>query len=899
MISATTVDNRALGYLAIEVTPPSGEPIEITIVRGIPTQIGDFSISDPFGDNQLSFVLPAVTIYDKPGNGDISWLRPFSKVEMFWRIAPESIGTDLEPILRDWRWCGYIASWDQSQDDSTSRTTVECIGALQILNNILAVPFVTSNPYPVETVINMLVARAVSVGLLPTGMVTTHKSNDCATMGTYPAGSVLAPVGVRPGSKWSGVSTRSVGSLSSKAGEFIKSTLLPMLYTPAGRQYTLVNDHWVPRLKVRADMSVSDALRIDLATPGVTFGFSQDYSTAPNSLYTTGKDLDGTPYNSLGRSTPANYKVPSGNKSALSNRLSFNNAAPFASLPSVLNADTMLNEGSLTISDGMTLSDALEVSRKKLLQNADPGYSGTLVLSSDPSTASGTTYPRYCIQPGMSIEVSGIANNAVLFHIANVSVNTEDGKVTLTIDSKQRDIDTVEEMRARTRDPLDTIRSVNVRNRGENFPPDILLPWQPGKSGIVPYSSGKSTEIFAEVNDVGSSFPWTDVTIKYPPRKYENAYAKITKANYIDNSKNYFLGTVLLASYSDIRMLQMAAYDIDGNVLPVEFHASFYSRVDIDENVMPRVFQDSGKVGSKSVTVSPWRQRATHTQSPVRVYGFRQWQQITKSKKTAQWFSYLIVDSSTPKLPYEATLFIENVNAEVNSTSNGTARAVNKVFEVPTEFERKNKDGKFTESINNYKDRIGIPSGFNMANKEIVWLAPGTTAAQDFSLGSTAKFTIVTAATSGSVGSKVYTRYTQTKGWPEYTPYPFFELAWTDRYPDGGYIDTVVGNGLNTQFTLPNSVAGFLNGWGTYHNPAGYWPATQVLPSTPKTGLLQDESTWSVDLSKATVKWETRNPGKIPVTGNLPGHAKVIIYCESPAQDVYFLGRLLNKPQGT
>jgi hypothetical protein len=911
VITASVADNRELGHLVIEVTPPGGTQVDITVLRGIPTQIGSVSIRDPFGDDQFSFTLPSVTIYDRPGNGDLFWLRPFSRVEVFWRLSESVIGTDLENILKSWKWCGYIASWDQNQTEETSQTSVECIGALQILNNIIAIPFIATSPYPVEDVIRRLIKRAndTKLGIQPLTVV--HHPSDYAKAKDSDAANIMSVANLVNDQHWSGVATRSVGSLTTKVGDFIKSTLLPMLFTPGGRPYTLMNNNWEPVLKVRADLSADNALHIDLATPGVTFSFSRDFSNAPNSLYTSGKDIDGTNYSSLGNNTPANYKLTKGAGGVLANRLSFNNAAPFAALPSVLNANTMLNEQSITISDGMSLTDAIEVTRKKLLQTADPGYTGTLTISSDPETPAGETFPRYCIKPGMSIEVSGINNSTVLMHISSVEIDFSTGQAQLTVDSKSRDQDTLEEMRARTRDPLDTIRSVNVSRAQYNFQNDILLPWDGSNSGVIPYNTGgKGSTIFKESDDNSVGFPWESVTAKYPPKNYESSYMRVGKTDFVDVKKCYASAMVLLASYADIRMLQMAAYDEDGNVLPVEFHVSFYQNPNADYRSFPQVFQDSFKDDDKSFLKSPYRQRTsqTHTAASYRVYGFRDWSEVKAGSKDQQRFCYFIVDDNAPDIPPDTKVYLQNIESTINSTANNTTKAVATVIGEPLGFTGSgDTDG---EKMASRKVKLDIDKTFNMSNKKLVWIvspnATNVATKKNLALGNTASIACVSATYFPD--TKVYKRYTQTQGWGVGTPYPLYELAWCDRYPDGSYIDSTVGGSLNTQYLRSKDASAFINGWGTYYNPAGYWPATQVTGQTPVTGMLQDESVWSVDLTKSQfVRWNTRNPSSyVPAATDYPGQVRVIVFCEwAPGAgdqyrgDVYFLGRMLRKPQGT
>src|SRR5690606_31850727 len=107
--------------------------IYITKFRDKPVKVLSMSYSDPFGPATAEIELPAITTYDKFGEGDLEWLRPWTPIEVIW-----SANTSL-------KWEGFITSIETS-----GTITVQCKGGLYVLDNFLAAPFYPTQPLPYE-----------------------------------------------------------------------------------------------------------------------------------------------------------------------------------------------------------------------------------------------------------------------------------------------------------------------------------------------------------------------------------------------------------------------------------------------------------------------------------------------------------------------------------------------------------------------------------------------------------------------------------------------------------------------------------------------------------------------------------------------------------------------------
>lgn len=81
-----------------------------------------------------------------------------------------------------------------------------------------------------------------------------------------------------------------------------------------------------------------------------------------------------------------------------------------------------------------------------LVRNQDPGYYGTITLDTDPEEGS-----RFEIKAGQNIEYKGYRGENLLFHVAEASIDMQSMTVSLTVDTKARDLETVSAMIERDR----------------------------------------------------------------------------------------------------------------------------------------------------------------------------------------------------------------------------------------------------------------------------------------------------------------------------------------------------------------------------------------------------------------------------------------------------------------
>lgn len=580
------VDNTEIGHYEIWVYPygSSLESVNVTFVRGAPTMISSMETADPFGPQTAEIEFPSISMLDALGSRDLWWCLPDADVD----ICFVPVGSS-EPL---YRWEGFFRSFSWAPTDAGSQLTVSCVGAGLQVDNYLAKPEYVYQPLPYEVAIARQFDDHPDLRLAPLTVEwpswwdTRFRLSDYTTKPLY-----LRPLGLVDGQAWSGLVTRQTGSFDPALTSYTQA-LLSSMYSERG-QFTIdLDEGRRPVLRHREHLSAPNdsTLVVDLLAPGVRISPVQDYSQRLNVVYGQGKAMNGATFSGMRSSAdgtrqfyePLAYRrqvhPPEGND--------------------WFDRQVMRKEVSLSFFEGLGEAEARVIARKHLQRFSDPGTTATIELKSDPML--GTEYfSRRLIRAGMSIQVKGLfgSPDGVLFHITNVSISAE--ATSLTVDSKFRDALTVQEVRMRGRDSLAPIRLLTVGQYKPNIP-DMLYPWSYADgSGFLPKTS---TPLFAGT-DPSAAFPWTDITMARPPKdpQWRDCYIRIGPAstNADDNWANRRAGLddfqafpVRMSQAGEARLVQIAAYDANGQVLNVPFHVSFYKTNGVSYSSMPMMGLD-------------------------------------------------------------------------------------------------------------------------------------------------------------------------------------------------------------------------------------------------------------------------------------------------------------------
>lgn len=122
-------------------------------------------------------------------------------------------------------------------------------------------------------------------------------------------------------------------------------------------------------------------------------------------------------------------------------------------------------------------------SLNELKRNGDPGYAGTLTLKIDPEEGS-----RFEMKAGQNVLYKGYRGIGILLHISAVEIDFESQTVTLTVDSKARDLMTVSAMIERNRNigeaPLERTRPQSSTSK--QIDEKVVFDCE-SKAGFIPY----------------------------------------------------------------------------------------------------------------------------------------------------------------------------------------------------------------------------------------------------------------------------------------------------------------------------------------------------------------------------------------------------------------------------
>lgn len=595
-LTATQASAAVQGKWVLTAHPPRRTTLDITWVRGIITKISSWSWKDPYGPERLTLVFPAVTIFDKLGEGELDFLCKGANLDLNW-VGNVPTGYP----NGGWRFEGYIESFSWAPEG----LTVDVKGAMYQLDNWKAKPEYLARPLTYEGAIMRQFDKhglrlQAPIKEFPAGWSTTYKP-------VLKAPNYLIPVGVHAGDNWTGLVTRSTGSWEEVLTSYIQS-LLSSMYTQTGR-WTLDLDPGrrpVLRHRNRSYQVKAGHIVVDPADPGVRLSITQDFSQSANAIYGSGKSSSGISYS-------GQQVTPDGSDTFY---------LPLAQLRQVdhsnLNAwydeSEMRRELVLQVQQGLEEDDAVNVAVAHLQHFADPGYTGTIELRTDPEFVTAVTanaknnievsatetLPRMLIQAGMTILVPRIFGNpeGMLFHISEIQVSGDDQSITLTVDSKYRDALTVAEVNVRGRDSLSIQRQLIG---GQYTPPvsDQIVPWNYGAgSGYIPSSPHLSSVPLFRSMPKEITFPWTQWTQAHPPsdKSYRNSYVRIGPKNanangnwaqHPDRHAAYRAIPIKMSQAGSVRLLQIAAYDSSGALFPVPFHVSFYYAAGTTYRAMP------------------------------------------------------------------------------------------------------------------------------------------------------------------------------------------------------------------------------------------------------------------------------------------------------------------------
>lgn len=576
-----------LGRFRVVVHVPGAKAQDVTFLRNVPISVDSYSTADPFGYSTAVISFPQITIIDDIGSGELWFLQDYVDVTIY---ITDQNGNDTATV-----WEGFIASMDWNQDDQGSTFQVQCKGAVFQVDNYVEKPFFPPRPWAYEN----LIKRCFDHGNRPdlrTGPLQIEWPAGWSKVAPNPTTyefDYMRPYGVTPGQKVTGFYGRSTGAWDKSLTSYIQGMLQVML-DEQGQQWTIRCDPGRnPVLYLREMFNITPDHVMFAGQIGSTIQVTRDLTQFANVVYGSGTDTDGTVW--------SRQQVSSDGLVTTYEPLSWDAEVwPTVQNPR-LNLHKMTVETNVRFDNGFDERQAIDASRLMLRRDMDPGLAGTITIKTD--LASGS---RFLMKAGQTILVKyllGSGAGGILFHIAQVDIDINEGTATLKVDTKFRDLLTLEEVLVRTRDPLTPVALLQIGKRSI-LVQDQMAPWDYSRgAGFIPEKSLN----FFHGKPHTSQFPYSTWAQRYPPHKYPQYYVEV-HAHAKSSDARWTTGVMVrLSEKGDIRLTQIAAYDRNGFLAPCIFHFSIYSSnvgvdsMPFDANghspFVPNAFQDTSQYG--------------------------------------------------------------------------------------------------------------------------------------------------------------------------------------------------------------------------------------------------------------------------------------------------------------
>lgn len=576
-----------------------GKPyMDVTFYRGVPAVIDSYTYADPFSDATAQITFSQITELDDLE--DVWWCKELSQIDIYWAPASPTKTSPWDipatnPATGQPGWYINVGAktvvWEghtYSYSPDSSGSIIQCQGAMFALDRYVSKPTYPPRPQPVEDLIrkafnahptHLKSFREEDVRW-PVGWNKLYSNTSIEPGKTYNNYTVD---GLNIGDKWTGYATRNTGNWGKLLTGFV-AELLGVMYTPddcgtvEGNQWTILKDSGrQPYLTVRDRFKTPD-FSLFAGTPGVKVALSRDALSTSTIYYGTGVATDGSKWSNTAIS-------PNGDTTEYLPLAHFGGHWPYQ--PGVIAGETLIQFGS-----GIGLDQAITASEKMLKRDYDPGWVGDITLKVDPNSS----LSKWSIRPGMCVQVKNYAGLGTLnLHIAQVQCSPADQSVRLTVDSKFRDLLTIEEVAKNIRDPLTPAKLLRVGVRS-NAIDDVLQPWDyTAGSGMIPY---EARSFFLEMpRDI--RYPWLDWTRSHPPRDFGEYYVNVNASSELSKER-WNVASFLTSSTFRARLAQFVCVDEDGEIVEIPFHVSIHDVNKIEDS---SDFVESGVDGSLQ---SPW-----------------------------------------------------------------------------------------------------------------------------------------------------------------------------------------------------------------------------------------------------------------------------------------------------
>ncbi len=511
-----TVVTETVGWFRVTI---GGK--DVTFFRGVPVEVTEYTHGEPFGSGTATIRMPQITPFDDPaedndGGGSLPWLRTGKPVEIvLYNTAKQREKTVFE---------GFIVGFHSDMDGDANGdacVSVECQGALYQADHLLAQPEIVFDETDIGTVIpNLLNAvpgrRYQKMKKVDTGVTTrtqgswepllTGRVQDLLATATTEDGLGQWTIKMNPGRKprlelkdtetvdWTvyngapGVSinvsrditqapTQIFGRGVDKGGDGWANLKTPG-FNPDVDPYPYAST------STPINSSSSSTLKEKINTRLRELGYNKVPSGSTWTTDTTkavehwqrayGEDVTGVvrgqTWTSLFyRGDPDDlknaYYAPLAGLS-VTEPYEYNSTGKITGTNSGFNPDRLRIERFHTYGEGASKAKAKLWAEAELERDKIAGWTDTITLTTDPVEGS-----KWKILAGDNIQVVNWQGQSTkLFHVVEVAASPQENRVTLTVDTRSRDMLTIDAIRDRNRQAKNPARRPGLSRRNELQP---------------------------------------------------------------------------------------------------------------------------------------------------------------------------------------------------------------------------------------------------------------------------------------------------------------------------------------------------------------------------------------------------------------------------------------------
>ena len=479
--------------------------IDISFFRGGMVIPDSFDEAEPFGEQTAAFSVSAAVPTDVPGSGDLSWLRDGASIDIVHLSADGSTASI--------RWAGEIIDFSPTKGDSDWTWQVQCIGALMTASLSVQKPPTFRDPTDIARVIattlDNVVSRSYGVNAeADTGILTTKRGSADQTVIDF-VQDLLSTATTADGTNQYTVQPMTVArtyhvALKNRTGEtwtinanqpgvdvnlsWDASTCPNVIYGRGIRADGYAWANW----QYPGQGDIAPAYPFASAGTVMTVGTTDASTVGGNGVSTWQQQLNGLGIPGASVTVDGVYSAADAAAAKVVQRsygilvdgvvgpqtwaAAFDVGANGANLDSAFrlplywdplvepyyytasgaitrpspgyNANVQRRETDINFGSNVTKTEGYAAARAYYQIHGKPGWAGTVTLRADPNQGS-----MFEIRAGHNIRLRGWGSPAgPLLHISGLSVNPVDQSVTLTVDEKARDLQTLVEIMNRNRD---------------------------------------------------------------------------------------------------------------------------------------------------------------------------------------------------------------------------------------------------------------------------------------------------------------------------------------------------------------------------------------------------------------------------------------------------------------